>query len=235
MLFSSLFGEPTGFDAAKDEPEEQQQYDESIYNFCIHCGADEKTRQRLNYSFIPGYAIIPCRSQVCSLCRCTSYARFYSRCSWFELRILRSLALERDKDLSVQSVGKAETLTKEEKYQAVFNYTVSNPTVQQMSNEALTEHIHLLESALEDLLFEKRTEIQALRHVYADKLDNASEHERERIKKLDQDYTRKRQKAEGEKIEARREKISKKEAFVRKMISLGVAIEKAEEMAKDIK
>jgi len=128
-----------------------------------------------------------------------------------------------------------EALTKEEKYQVIFNAKISEISVSAMSNDQLAEHIALLESTLHDLLYEKRTEIQAARHVLADR-EFSSEAEKDRIQKLaDKNYHRDRGAEEKEAIHARSERLSKREKFIASMMKAGIPKAKAEEMAVNIK
>src|SRR5688572_7647382 len=83
--------------------------------------------------------------------------------------------------------SKVEMTSKEEKYREIFNHKKEALTISQMTREQIVEHIHLLESTLEQLIFEKRTEILAARTHLEDVLENESETEKNRIRKMDRD------------------------------------------------
>lgn len=126
-------------------------------------------------------------------------------------------------------------MTKDERYKEIFVFTANNPTIQQMTLDQRAEHILMLETALEELLFEKRAEIQAVAAIQHDRLDGASSIERERIKRIDKRYHSEKGDKEKAAIGERQERMTKQEKLVMSLMKAGIDKAKAEEMAKGVK
>lgn len=120
--------------------------------------------------------------------------------------------------------------SKEEKYRRVFNYKKESLTVAQMGPAMLIEHIRMLESTLEDLLFEKRTEIQASRTHFEDLLERESNSERERYRKMDRDGRTRKLVNDAEARDAKPERKAprtKEEQMIDSMMKAGLTREAA--------
>ena len=126
-------------------------------------------------------------------------------------------------------------MTKDERYKEIFVFTANNLTIQQMTLDQRAEHILMLETALEELLFEKRAEIQAVAAIQHDRLEGASSIERERIKRIDKRYHSEKGDKEKAAIGERQDRMTKQEKLVASLMKAGIDKAKAEEMAKGVK